>query len=214
MIQYADKNKCNENKQLSLSEYTEMKAVIEYHMRKIVEALHIDIDDCHNSKDTPKRVAKMLVDELFVGRYQEAPTITSFPNNLGYDQIYTVGPIEVKSTCAHHWQPITGKCYIGVYPSKYVIGLSKYNRLVDWIARRPQIQEEMTVQIADAVEKITEASGVAVVMDLEHGCVINRGCDAHESNMTTAIVRGVFLTDKSLKKEFYDLIAPKRNNHD
>jgi GTP cyclohydrolase I len=100
-----------------------------------------------------------------------------------------------------------GRAYIGVYPGKNVIGLSKFNRIADWIASRPQIQEEMTVQIADAIEKETEAEGVAVLVQAEHHCMTHRGVKEHESDMTTAIMRGKFQTDKSLKKEFYDIIA-------
>ena len=100
----------------------------------------------------------MFITEIFSGRYETLPRITSFPNITDYDQLYTTGPIAVRSTCAHHMQPIVGKCYIGVFPGKHVIGLSKFNRIVRWIVQRPQIQEEMTMQIADKLEKITKAA--------------------------------------------------------
>jgi len=119
----------------------------------VLKALIINTTDDHNTKDTARRVAKMFVHELFRGRYYPPPEITAFPNAKQYDQIYVTGPITINSTCAHHFQPITGGCYVGVFPGEKVIGLSKFNRLVDWIVSRPQIQEEMTEQIADVKNK-------------------------------------------------------------
>ena len=121
-------------------------------VQSLLDSLIINSEKDHNTQRTAERVAKMFITEIFSGRYETLPKITSFPNVLDYDQLYTTGPISVRSTCAHHMQPIVGKCYIGVFPGKHVIGLSKFNRIVRWIAQRPQIQEEMTMQIADKLE--------------------------------------------------------------
>ena len=148
----------------------------------------------------------MFVHELFRGRYYPPPEITAFPNAKKYDQIYITGPISIDSTCAHHFQPITGRCYIGIFPGEKVIGLSKFNRMVDWIASRPQIQEEMTEQIADMIEKETKAKGVAVIVKAEHFCMTARGVKEHESEMLTSVVRGEFLKIQHLKAEFFSLL--------
>ena len=148
----------------------------------------------------------MFVHELFRGRYYPPPEVTAFPNAKKYDQIYITGPISIDSTCAHHFQPITGSCYIGIFPDEKVIGLSKFNRMVDWIASRPQIQEEMTEQIADMVEKETSALGVAVIIKAEHFCMTARGVKEHESEMMTSVVRGIFRDEPTTKAEFFSLL--------
>ena len=172
----------------------------------VLKALIINTTDDHNTKDTARRVAKMFVHELFKGRYYPPPKITDFPNVKKYDQIYITGPISIDSTCAHHFQPITGRCYIGIFPGEKVIGLSKFNRMVDWIASRPQIQEEMTEQIADMIEKETKAKGVAVIVKAEHFCMTARGVKEHESDMLTSVVRGVFRDKLNIKSEFFSLL--------
>ena len=172
----------------------------------VLKALIINTTDDHNTKDTARRVAKMFVHELFKGRYYPPPEITDFPNAKKYDQIYITGPISIDSTCAHHFQPINGRCYIGIFPGEKVIGLSKFNRMVDWIASRPQIQEEMTEQIADMIEKETKAKGVAVIVKAEHFCMTARGVKEHESEMLTSVVRGVFRDELNIKSEFFSLL--------
>jgi len=176
-------------------------------MQGVLDALIIDTEHDHNTQDTARRVAKMFVRETFAGRFVPAPKVTAFPNANSYDQLYVTGPITIRSTCAHHFQNIVGRAYIGVYPGRNVIGLSKFNRIVEWIANRPQIQEEMTVQIADEIMRVTEAAGVAVLVQAEHHCMTHRGVKEHESDMTTAIMRGTFQDDKSLKQEFYNIVA-------
>ena len=172
----------------------------------VLKALVINTTDDHNSQDTARRVAKMFVHEIFRGRYYPPPEVTSFPNAKEYDQIYVSGPMSINSTCAHHFQPITGNAYVGIFPGKKVIGLSKFNRMVDWIASRPQIQEEMTEQIADMIEKETEAQGVAVVIKAEHFCMTARGVKEHESEMMTSVVRGMFRDEPATKAEFFSLL--------
>ena len=173
----------------------------------VLKALVINTTDDHNTKATAQRVAKMFVHEIFRGRYYPPPEVTSFPNAKQYDQIYMTGPITINSTCAHHFQPITGQAYVGVFPGKRVVGLSKFNRIVDWIASRPQIQEEMTEQLADMVEKETEAQGVAVVIKAEHFCMTARGVKEHESEMMTSVVRGMFRDEPATKAEFFSLLS-------
>ena len=173
----------------------------------VLDALVIDTKNDHNTQETAKRVAKMFVNELFRGRYYPPPAVTAFPNVKQYDQIYMSGPMTINSTCAHHFQAITGKAYVGIFPGKKVIGLSKFNRIVDWVASRPQIQEEMTEQIADMIEKETEAKGVAVIVKAEHFCMTARGVKEHESNMVTSVVRGVLRDDFEVKSEFFSLLG-------
>jgi GTP cyclohydrolase I len=181
---------------------------------KVLQSLYIDTKKDHNTKETAKRVAKMFVHETFYGRYQPKPRVTAFPNASSYDELYMTGPIRIRSTCAHHFQPIVGNCWIGVFPGENVIGLSKFNRLVDWIVRRPQIQEEMTVQIADLIESETKAAGVAVVVKAEHMCLTHRGVNEHESDMTTSVMRGVFKQDPALKSEFLQLLKGMKGFYD
>jgi len=173
----------------------------------VLKALVINTDDDHNSQETARRVAKMFVHEIFRGRYYPPPEVTAFPNAKEYDQIYMSGPMSINSTCAHHFQPITGKAYVGIFPGKKVIGLSKFNRMVDWIASRPQIQEEMTEQIADMIEEETGAKGVAVVIKAEHFCMTARGVKEHESEMLTSVVRGCFRYEPPIKAEFFSLLS-------
>ena len=172
----------------------------------VLEALGIDTQNDHNTKDTARRVAKMFVHEIFRGRYYPPPKVTAFPNVKQYDQIYMSGPISINSTCAHHFHPITGQASVGIFPGKKVVGLSKFNRMVDWVASRPQIQEEMTEQIADMIEQETEAKGVAVIVKAEHFCMTARGVKEHESDMLTSVVRGIFRDDPAIKAEFFSLL--------
>jgi len=197
----------NKNEELNKEEIAEICEDVEYAMNNLLETLRIDTENDHNTKDTAKRVAKMFVHEVFKGRYYPMPKVTSFPNVKKYDQLYLSGPITIRSTCAHHFQNIVGKCWIGIYPGETVIGLSKFNRIVDWIASRPQIQEEMTVQIADLIERETKALGVAVIVKAEHFCMTHRGVREHDSDMTTSVMRGVFLQNKDIKNEFLTLLS-------
>jgi GTP cyclohydrolase IA len=176
------------------------------HFQGVLNALVIDTDHDHNTHDTAMRVAKMYVRETFGGRYKNEPKVTAFPN-LGYKSLYTTGPITIRSVCAHHFQNIVGHAWVGIIPEDEVIGLSKFNRLVHHICERPQIQEEMTTQIAEALMKYAKTQNIAVVVKAEHHCMTMRGVREHESDMTTAIMKGAFMTDPSLKKEFYDIFA-------
>ncbi len=181
-------------------------------MQGVLNALVIDTENDHNTQDTAMRVAKMFVKETFSGRYRPVPKVTAFPN-MGYKSLYTTGPISIRSTCAHHFQNIVGKCWVGIVPEDEVIGLSKFNRLVHHICERPQIQEEMTTQIADALKQYAKTEHIAVVVKAEHHCMTQRGVREHESDMTTAIMLGAFEKDPALKKEFYDICLSMKGHN-
>jgi GTP cyclohydrolase I len=198
--------RCNNN----ISDYVEegelaiLQDEVETCVQNLLHTLVIDTERDHNTQATARRVARMYIKEIFRGRYEPMPRITAFPN-LGYQSMYTSGPISVKSTCAHHFQNIVGNAWIGIIPNDEVIGLSKFNRLVHHIAERPQIQEEMTSQIADALVQFAKTPNIAVVVKAEHMCMTQRGVREHESDMTTAIMRGAFLDDPAAKQEFYSI---------
>ncbi len=187
-------------------ELVALQSEVETHMQAVLESLVIDTANDHNTNETARRVAKMFVRETFAGRYTPPPKITSFPN-LGYQSLYTCGPISIRSTCSHHLQNIVGTAWVGIFPEQEVIGLSKFNRIVHHICERPQIQEEMTTQIADALREYAKTKHIAVIVKAEHMCLTHRGVREHESSMVTAIMHGYFQEDPALKKEFYDICA-------
>ena len=178
----------------------------------VLSSLVIDTDNDHNTNETARRVAKMFIKETFSGRYRSTPKVTAFPN-MGYKSLYTTGPISIRSTCSHHFQNIVGKCWVGIVPEGEVIGLSKFNRLVHHICERPQIQEEMTTQIANALREYAKTENIAVVVKAEHHCMTMRGVREHESEMATAIMLGAFEQDAALKKEFYDICLSMKGHH-
>jgi GTP cyclohydrolase I len=179
---------------------------VEEKIAEVLKALVIDIENDHNTKETAKRVAKMYLKEVFSGRYIEPPKITEFPNAKGLDEIYTLGPITIRSACSHHLVPITGRAWIGILPSDRVIGISKFVRLVNWIMARPQIQEEATVQLADIVEKLIAPRGLAIVIEAQHQCMTWRGVKESETVMTSSVMRGVFRDKPEARAEFLRLI--------
>ena len=120
-------------------------------VRDMLRSLVIDIDNDHNTEETAERVARMYLHEVFKGRYHKQPKIASFPNVKKLDEIYTVGPISVRSACSHHLVPILGSCWIGIKPGDRVIGLSKFARVADWVFSRPHIQEEAVMILADEI---------------------------------------------------------------
>lgn len=199
--------KCNDNisQHLSEKELLQLQDEVTVAAEQMLRTLLIDVDNDPNTNGTAKRLAKMFIHETFSGRYYEQPEITSFPNN-GYEGLYVTGPITIRSTCAHHFQNITGECWVGCLPPENVIGLSKFNRAVYHIAHRPQIQEDMTVQIADALQEHVGTEDIAVLVIGEHHCVTHRGVKEHESNFMTPILRGKFLEGEHLRTEFYKLI--------
>ena len=180
-------------------------------MQGVLDSLVIDTDGDHNTADTARRVAKMYVNEVFKGRYVHAPEITEFPNAERLNELMIVGPITVRSACSHHFCPVIGKLWIGVMPNERtnVIGLSKYARLAEWIMSRPQIQEEAVVQLADLIQEKTKPDGLALVMQATHYCMAWRGVKDMDSKMINSVMRGVFLKDMNLRREFLSLIPQK-----
>ena len=181
---------------------------VEQKMRGVLSSLVIDTEQDHNTDDTARRVAKMYVQEVFRGRYVAAPQITEFPNAEHLNELMIVGPITVRSACSHHFCPVIGKIWIGVMPNEHtnVIGLSKYARLAEWIMGRPQIQEEAVVQLADLIQQTTQPDGLAIVMEATHYCMAWRGVKDMDSRMINSVMRGVFLKDAALRREFLSLI--------
>ncbi len=184
---------------------------IEVKMQGVLDSLVIDTVGDHNTKNTARRVAKMYLNEVFRGRYVEAPTITEFPNAEHLNELMIVGPITVRSACSHHFCPVIGKIWIGVLPNEHtnVIGLSKYARLAEWVLGRPQIQEEAVVQLADLIMEKTQPDGLAIVMEASHYCMAWRGVKDMDSKMINSVMRGVFLKDPNLRREFLALIPQK-----
>ncbi|MCL1962144.1 MAG: GTP cyclohydrolase I [Desulfovibrionaceae bacterium] len=180
-------------------------------MQGVLDSLVIDTERDHNSADTARRVAKMYVAEVFKGRYVKAPAITEFPNTERLNELMIVGPITVRSACSHHLCPVIGRVWIGVLPNEHtnVIGLSKYARLAEWIMGRPQIQEEAVVQLADCIQAKTKPDGLAIVMQATHYCMAWRGVKDMDSRMINSVMRGVFLKDMNLRREFLALIPQK-----
>ena len=180
-------------------------------MEAVLESLVIDTKGDHNTKNTSRRVAKMYVQEVFNGRYVEQPTLTKFPNVSRLNELMIIGPITVRSACSHHLCPIMGRIWIGVLPSKAsaLIGLSKYSRLTEWVMCRPQIQEEAVVELADMLEKKIKPIGVAIVMDADHFCMQWRGVKDRDSKMVNSVMRGAFLKDSNLRREFLSLLEKR-----
>ena len=180
-------------------------------MRGVLGSLVIDTDNDHNTADTARRVAKMYVNEVFRGRYVQGPEITEFPNAEHLNELMIVGPITVRSACSHHFCPVIGRIWIGVLPNEHtnVIGLSKYARLAEWIMGRPQIQEEAVVQLADLIQRKTQPDGLAIVMEASHYCMAWRGVKDMDSKMINSVMRGVFLKDANLRREFLSLIPAR-----
>lgn len=180
-------------------------------MQGVLDSMVIDTCNDHNTEGTARRVAKMYMQEVFSGRYVQPPEITEFPNAEALNELMIVGPITVRSACSHHLCPIIGKLWIGILPDKQtnVIGLSKYARLAEWVMGRPQIQEEAVVQLADLIQEKTRPDGLALVMQATHYCMAWRGVKDMNSRMINSIMRGAFLRNSDLRKEFLSLIPMK-----
>jgi GTP cyclohydrolase I len=180
-------------------------------MRGVLESLVIDTDNDHNTHDTARRVAKMYLTEVFRGRYLPAPPVTEFPNAAGLNELMIVGPVTVRSACSHHLCPIMGRIWVGIMPNEHsnLIGLSKYSRLAEWVMSRPQIQEEAIVQMADLFMNKVKPDGLAVVMEADHFCMHWRGVKDANAKMINSVMRGSFLKDPNLRREFLSLINQK-----
>ncbi|TXI21157.1 MAG: GTP cyclohydrolase I [Roseateles sp.] len=190
-------------------ELDELQAEVQAKMQEVLKSLVIDTDSDHNTQETAKRVAKMFLREVFAGRYAQAPSVTEFPNVSRLNELMIVGPITVRSACSHHLCPIMGKVWIGLLPNEHsnLIGLSKYARLCDWIMSRPQIQEEAVTMLANELQERVQPDGLALVMEADHFCMHWRGVKDNESKMTNSVMRGAFLKDANLRREFLSLIS-------
>lgn len=177
-------------------------------MNAVLESLVIDTENDHNTRGTARRVAKMYLNEVFRGRYWPAPPVTEFPNAESLNELMIVGPIAIRSACSHHFCPIMGRLWVGVMPNQHsnLIGLSKYARLTEWIMTRPQIQEEAISQVAELLVDVVKPDGLAVVMEADHFCMHWRGVKDTASKMVNSVMRGSFLKDPALRREFLSLI--------
>lgn len=172
----------------------------------VMDALGLDMTD-DSLSDTPQRVAKMYCDEIFTGLdYSNFPKCTTIQNQMGYDEMILVKGITVQSMCEHHFLPFVGKAHIAYIPKAKVMGLSKFNRIVDFFSRRPQVQERLTEQVAGALEYILETNDVAVVIEADHFCVKLRGVRDIESTTTTSKMTGRFRDVAELRAEFLALV--------
>ena len=189
-------------------ELDELKAEVEARMQAVLESLVIDTDSDHNTQHTARRVAKMFVNEVFRGRYVPVPPVTEFPNVERLNELMIVGPITVRSACSHHLCPILGQLWIGLLPNEQsnLIGLSKYARICDWIMSRPQIQEEAVTRLANVLEQRVKPDGLAIVMEADHLCMQWRGVKDNDSRMMNSVMRGAFLKDSNLRREFLSLL--------
>jgi GTP cyclohydrolase I len=179
---------------------------------KVLKSLVIDTWYDPNSRGTARRLAKMYINEIMSGRYEEKPAATAFPNKgeHKYEGLLVVRA-EIKTTCAHHLQPVRGICYIGIIPNGKVIGLSKYVRIVQWCAARGTLQEELCNMIASEIMKSTDCEDVGVYMALRHGCMENRGILAHSSLTQTTVLHGQF-KESDVKKEFMDNVKLQQSS--
>ena len=182
--------------------------LISGHFEEIMRILGLDLED-DSLKDTPKRVAKMYVNEVFSGLLPEnKPNVALFDNKYGYEEMLVEKNIKVHSFCEHHFVPIIGKAHVAYISNGKVIGLSKINRIVDFFSRRPQVQERLTIQIAEELKKVLQTEDVAVAISAEHMCVIVRGIKDQDSSTYTSSFHGKF-KEKEYRKEFLDQIHSK-----
>lgn len=186
-------------------EIEQLQNEVQDNLDRLLRSLVIDINGTH-TKETAKRVAKMYIQEVFSGRYDPMPSIIAYPNTKKLKDIYTIGPMTIRSTCSHHLLPVYGKAWIGIAPSENILGLSKFIRIVDWVMSRPQIQEEAVVMIADIIEQELKPKGLAIIIKAVHMCMTMRGIREFESDsMVSMVVRGT-LESLDAKKYFLELI--------
>jgi GTP cyclohydrolase I len=185
-----------------------LQGEVENKLKDVLAALVIDTESDHNTQDTARRVAKMFVTEVFRGRYVAMPPVTEFPNIERLNELMIIGPVTVRSACSHHLCPIIGQVWVGVMPNENsaLIGLSKYARLVEWVMARPQIQEEAVTQLADLLQDKMQPDGLAIVMRADHYCMQWRGVKDMDSKMVNSVMRGSFLKDANLRREFLALM--------
>ena len=190
---------------MSDADRTAMREAAARKIEELFDVLRIDHRGDHNTRDTPGRVARMLVEETMRGRYSSPPHMTEFDNVERCDQMIVTGPLDVRSTCAHHLMPIYGRAVIGVLPSREgkILGLSKYDRIVEYFSARLQIQEELVKQIERFIVETTEPRGLAVRISAVHMCKTHRGVrSSRASRMVNTSFYGELATDPQLRTEF------------
>ena len=193
-------------------ELLELKVEVAEKLQAVLQALVIDTDSDHNTNETAQRVAKMYLEEVFRGRYVPMPAVTEFPNVERLNELMIVGPITVRSACSHHFCPIFGKVWVGILPNEHsnLIGLSKYTRIADWVMSRPQIQEEAVTMLANELQQRVRPDGLAIVMEADHFCMHWRGVKDTDTAMVNSVMRGAFLKDANLRREFLSLLPRKQ----
>jgi len=179
-----------------------------WHFNEFMKAMWLNLEDA-SLKDTPKRVAKMFINETCRGLYDEFPKITTFPNDENYTWMVVVKDIRIQSLCEHHFQPFIWKCHIAYIPGERVVWLSKFARVVDHFARRPQVQERLTKQIFDSLKKVLKTDNIAVIIDSEHFCMKLRGVMDPCSSTSTDMMWWLFLHSDPTRREFLDAINRK-----
>ncbi len=185
------------------------KAVIEKHFHSIMEELGLDMTD-DSLRGTPHRVAKMFVEEIFSGlNPQNKPKLSVFENSYHYDKMLVEANITFNSTCEHHFLPIIGKAHIGYVSSGKVIGLSKLNRIVDYYARRPQVQERMIMQIFNELKSALQTEDVIIVVEATHLCVSSRGIK-DESSYTSTLQYGGIFNEKENRNDFFNMLKTEK----
>ena len=183
--------------------------IIESRFRDIMITLGLDLND-DSLMDTPKRVAKMFVNEIFWGLdYESFPKCTTVDNKMNYDEMVVERNVNVQSNCEHHFVIIDGLATVGYIPNHKVLGLSKINRIVEYFSKRPQIQERLTEQVYHALQYILGTDNIAVVIDAQHYCVKSRGVEDTNSSTVTSKLGGVFKTDSTVRAEFISLARGK-----
>jgi GTP cyclohydrolase I len=213
LVQSGRRHHANDNISAFLheGELAELKVEVQARVQALLESLVIDTDNDHNTHDTAQRVAKMYLEEVFRGRYVPMPAVTEFPNAERLNELMIVGPITVRSACSHHMCPIFGRVWIGILPNEHsnLIGLSKYARIADWVMSRPQIQEEAVTMLANELQDRVRPDGLALVMEADHFCMHWRGIKDTDSAMVNSVMRGAFLKDANLRREFLSLLPRK-----
>jgi len=202
----------------NIAEYIEsgeldlLQSEVEKKVVALLDSLVIDTENDHNTQETARRVARMYLQEVFRGRYAPPPDVTDFPNVERLNELMIVGPLTVRSACSHHLCPIIGRLWVGVMPNEHsnLIGLSKYARLADWVMSRPQIQEEAVTRLADLLQEHMQPDGLAIVMEADHFCMHWRGVKDNDARMTNSVMRGSFLKDAVLRREFLALLNNTR----
>ena len=197
----------NISEYITPEEREQLKVEVEGKVQDLLTSLIIDLDKDHNTRDTAARITRMYVDEVFRGRYHPKPAITSFPNASRLSELYVLGPLTVRSSCSHHFVPVIGNAWIGLVPADQIVGISKLRRILDWIMRRPHIQEEAAVMLADTLEKAVSPEALGVVIKAQHLCMQWRGVEEPCTALTTSVMRGRLRTDHLLREEFFKILS-------